>query len=512
MLANYYELGGDSVSAKRVDDLIKQTQEKLIKFFGEKYRNQIIQKISKTKYIFVRKCSLDYDEDVESKYKDPVKSYVEARFGSFEKLNNTYIQGTTITKDNFLSILHNAKDSFKVDDNFLNIILAFNYWLYKQTPTKDLADKIVGDIQNYHLTYIFDMILHDYIAFSNFLNYKFHVYKKTQKALNLTEREEVVFDCLEQVFGDNLTVNLRIAPVYLIYSGLKDKTKLTDEQKHTFENMFNELTGKTLNYNDYIEDESFMNKLSQLDSSIQQKMAEKHLNQAESDNFVRISLPMLKTLTSNYTNGDAVFEEIYNFVKNKFDWIGFQIRLFHNNGLCDSCIILMDESDSHILSHETIHAISSKDDGSSIGFRTDDSNYALNEVITEMFALMADGYSLSTYEGAHLNYYTAAIPILKKFVFKHLKKIKEFYLSSDIQGFQNFIGLENYSDLCNIVSDILERAREKEYTATQIEVFIKKPESCKDKLIMILLNRLKEIVKQINSHIRKEKIVKLFGV
>ena len=67
MVAPTFEIGGSDYKEKIFDQILIESQEILIDFFGEEYRDIITQKIKNTAYVIAHRYV--YDEDAEEKLK-----------------------------------------------------------------------------------------------------------------------------------------------------------------------------------------------------------------------------------------------------------------------------------------------------------------------------------------------------------------------------------------------------------------------------------------------------------
>ena len=502
-----FVLGDINTNKQIFEKQVKAKTEKLVKFFGEEYRESIEKKIEKTLFIVTERKDFRHSQHVlheivwkflHSNSYDFIEYLPLDLEQKYYLYNDEYILKTI---DNFLE---DENLSVKNNIEFRAVTMAFinkhgeGYGIYgvdayfadKYFNDPAYIDRLEENVKKIGISTIKEALLNSKTYWSKHFKKRYKevkdgFYENYFSALKLRFNDDEILCAkeLEKQFGERskgvilddfgFMFNANIPQVYLKFFSM-NKEFMHDCDEYMFAKMFELLTGEKKSFEEYLKDEDLKAKIEKINQNLGKKFAKRKENSKTTDN-----LPTLRKFFE-----DEHLDEIDGYFKNLDDYIKYRSNAaayFYpgktkNNEINHS--IVLSKNYKKAITHEMLHsAFQSQDNNAVSGIANENVyNEALNEVLTEYFACLIDDNFSRNFHSTHFCIYSSAFPLLKNFLKNNLDVLKRCYASNSLEELANLIGKENLDNLCECLTNLLYTSQINDYCAAQIKYEMRKKE------------------------------------
>ena len=519
-----FEIGGRSLTEGSFRHVIETEIEKLVEFFGEKYRAKIEEKIYNTNYVIADRKRIDSKEkalDTLNEFikeigadlaPDLLRNHDENSILNFiNKIKEWAISNPNVKDDveyrAFWASYFENLDTKNFEsyqgkyEHFCNMRAKFN-----DPEFIENLQKRVNGIQSFQVLKK---------AFGAWINKRFYYeYYKQGRATEyaaqlkwyLNSKQIACRQELSKVFGEERLLDIYIehenediSKTFIDYLNKKPELRNKDDE-FDYTIMFDKLTGEHLTLQEY--ETKYEKQIAQISSTLHEKFEK--MDKEKDSKLVRGTLSKLQEYleSQGVKDVDDVINRFIIYMKKLDDAAAYHSSLETENGKIS--FVALPEDFQFSLTHETLHAISGDEKSNKTGFDNYETTTALNEVITEFFALKIDSRKAENSDSKLTCSYSAAFPIMERFLNNNIDKIKTFYLNGDTESFKNFIGVENFEQLCKNLTELLNFSQKVPHLTLKVEQILRDPSSCKNEKLLQAINNVAKIIQSIekaNVHI-----------
>ncbi len=516
-----FEVGGRTLTEGSFRHVIEAEIEKLVEFFGEEYRAKIEEKIYNSNYVIADRKRIDSNSKSINVLHDFLKeigadlapdllrNHDENSTLKFINKFKEWALSSPNVKDNveyraFWASYFENLDTKDFDtyqgkyEHFLKMRAKFN-----DPEFIENLQKRIDSIQSFQVlkeafgAWIDKRMYYEYYKLGQSSEYA------AQLKWYLNSKQILCRQELARVFGKNKLLDIiieneneDISKTFIDYITKKPELRSSDDE-FDYKRMFDELTGEHLSLQEY--ETKYEKQIAQISSTLHEKF-EKMDNEKDSG-LIRGTLSKLEEYLKNQgvKDVDDAINRFIIYMKKLDDAAAYHSSLETENGRIN--FVALPEDFQFSLTHETLHAISSDENSNKTGFDNHETTTALNEVITEFLALKIDNRKAENLDSKLTCNYSAAFPLMEEFLNKNLDKIKTFYLNGDVESFKKFIGAENFEQLCQNLTELLNLSKKIPHLTLNVQQILKDPLSCKNEKLKEAVNNIIKTMQSIEKFV-----------